>query len=722
MSIKILEEYVNKINLIEDLDENTINKITDECLYGFEADIQSRKDWEDEYSKWMKLATQISEQKTWPWRNASNVKYPLVATAAMQFAARAYPSLVPDTKAVSMRVWGQDPTSEKRQRAERVSQHMSYQVLEQMEGWKQDMDKLCYILPIVGVAFKKTYYDYYKQQNCSQLVYPKDFVVDYWTTNINTAYRKTHILYLTENEIKERQRKGLYINGEEYKPFREYRQVTTLHDETLNRQQHQTSSYLEDTSITIPILEIHTWYDLDGDDYAEPYILTFDWAQKKLIRMVVGFSLEDVEHNGNEIQCIHQTQYFTKFEFIPNPDGGFYSLGFGALLGPLNETTNTLINQLIDSGTLYNLQAGFLSKGLRIKGGNQDFSPGEWKVVNPVGDDLKKGIFPLPVREPSQVLFNLLGTIVESGNKLASVAEIFVGEMPGQNTPATTTMATIEQGMKVFTAIYKRIYEALTQEFRKLYKLNKQYVNSTEYYIILDTGEEGQVSSTDYDGDDTDIRPAGDPKAATDATKLLKAQAIMELMKLGTINPQWATMKLADAMSIDDVQEGMQQPPPDPKQQEMQMKAQLEQQKAEMKTQMDAAKLQMEVQKQQNDLMVKEKMAALDAQQKQMELQYKALELQMKLKEAQLSSAMDMMAKGAEHEQKMKIGDEQHKLKMKQLEEKEQQMSKKKRKTKIKEGADGSFEVIDEDVEETPKKKKSKITPNKDGSYSVEEE
>ena len=208
-----------------------------------------------------------------------------------------------------------------------------------------------------------------------------------------------------------------------------------------------------------------------------------------------------------------------------------------------------MINQLLDAGTLSNMQAGFISKGIRIKGGNTQFTPGEWKYVNTVGDDLRKGLLPLPVREPSQVLFSLLGMMVTAGEKLSSVTEVMTGEIPGQNTKATVTMAAIEQGMKVFSSIYKRIHRSLGKEYKKLFKLNSLYLRDEEYFTVLDIGQEqGAVTGKqDYNAEDVDVIPASDPNVATEQQKLAKIQALGELLQLGTINPQEFTKRFLEA-------------------------------------------------------------------------------------------------------------------------------------------------------------------------------
>lgn len=642
-----LEKLLNSINIATDLDDDKLISIGNQVADGYETDLASRKPWEDDLKTWTELALQISSQKTFPWPGAANIKYPLLATAAMQFAARAYPTLVPSNgKVVKCRVIGSDMDGQKTARAARVSTHMSYQVMDQMDGWEEDMDKLLIALPIAGTCFKKTYWDSAKQKNCSKLVLPKQLVVNYFTRNIEEAERITEVFYLTKRKIIERQNQQVYLDVDLGDPSSDAVDPT--------KSVNTNFQHFGDDDETTPyvILEQHTYLDLDDDGYTEPYIITVEATSKKVLRIVPRYNESGVVVNEKgKVISIEPIQYYTKYSFIPNPDGGFYDIGFGRLLGPLNNSANTIINQLVDAGSLSNLQAGFIGKGLRIKMGESRFQPGEWKAVNAIGDDLKKQIFPLPVREPSQVLFNLLDLLLKSGKELASVAEIFVGKMPGQNTPATTTMATIEQGMKVFTAVYKRVYRSLTSEFRKLYALNREYMNPEEYIALLDE----PIQQSDYEGPDEDIIPGADPTAVSSQEKQAKVQALMQLLQLGTIDPMAVTQLYLEAHEIPEPQKYMRQPQPqqDPKQQQMQMQAQLEQQKAQREGQMAAQKMQM-------DQMTKEQELAHKAKMMQMDLQAKQLETILKAKAAQTTLA----ASQQQHQQSMVQQHQQHQMKL----------------------------------------------------------
>lgn len=660
-----IKTSLSSINIAEDLDKQKLLEIANQIVDGYDTDKDSRKPWEKDLKTWTELALQVSTPKTFPWTNAANIKYPLLATAAMQFAARAYPTLVPSSgKIVKCRVVGKDEDGEKAKRAYRISTHMSYQVLDQMDDWEEEMDKLLITLPIAGTCFKKTYWNSSKEQICSKLVLPKTLVVNYFCRNLDEAERITEVYYLSKRVIRERINQDLFLDelekmGDPQVMGDDEETTSTNKTFQLNADQDETTPYT--------ILEQHTYLDLDDDGYQEPYIVTVDYNSRRVLRIVARFSEDGIRINEDgKISSIEATQYYTKYDFIPNPDGGFYSIGFGRLLGPLNESANTLINQLVDAGSLSNLQAGFIGKGLRLKMGMSPFQPGEWKAVNAVGDDIKKQVFPLPVREPSNVLLQLLDLLLKSGNQLASVAEIFVGKMPGQNTPATTTQATIEQGMKVFTAVYKRIYRSLAKEFRKIYTLNREYMNPEEYIDVLDE----PVQQSDYMGPENDVIPGADPTAVSSQEKQAKAEAVMKVLQLGTVNPMWATSLYMDANEIPGWQQGVMQPQPkqDPKVEAMKAKSQLDQQKAQNDIQMAQAKLEM-------DRVSKEQELQMKARAHQQELQGKQLEAVLKSRSAQL----DLAAKQQAHQQIMVQSQQNHVLQQKQIQEKQKTLKKEKK-------------------------------------------
>ncbi len=561
--INNLDDVITSVNLVKNFDEEVLRLLGDKLVTQFEEDSDSRTEWLSRTNAWLKLATQVVEKKSFPWPDAANVKYPLLTTAAMQFSARAYPALVPGSNLVSAQVTGMDQNGQKYQRSKRIQAHMSWQILNQMDNWEEDMDKLSMILPIIGTCFKKTYYDNDSKKNCSHLVLPQDLVVHYYAKSIDEATRKFHLLSFTQNELYEKVVSGEFIDldFDDIVSNKDSTEFNKTKDVISGRQEPQ-----EDEDTPQDFLEAHVWADLDEDDYKEPWVITIHKNTRKIVRIVARFTSEGVKMIGDKIAKITPIEYFTKFGFIPNPDGSIYDLGFGILLGGINETVNTLTNQLLDSGTLSNLQAGFLGRGIRIRGGAAKFSPGEWKSAEFTGDDIRKHIFPLPTREPSNVLFTLLETLVTSGKELASIAEIMVGKMPGQNTPATTTMASIEQGEKVFTAIYKRIWRALGKEYSKLYHLNRLFLDDSANYFTINqpSGPEGQVIYKQDYSLDISVKPAADPNAASKASRMMRRQAESGLLQLGTINPQVFTKRFLEDLEEENIEELMTLPPPPP--------------------------------------------------------------------------------------------------------------------------------------------------------------
>lgn len=604
-----LEKILESKNVASDLDEQELARIGERVVTEFELDCESRHEWFLRSQEYFKLALQLSREKTFPWPGASNVQFPLLTVAALQFQARAYPSLLPnDGNIVKARVVGSSGGGTA-DIAIRVGKHMSYQLMEEMDGWEEGMDKMLLALPIVGSLFKKTYFSPGKNKNCSDVVYPKDLVVNYYANSLEEATRISHVLKLTPNQIRERQLAELFLDvdlGDNV-----VQQDDNVDSIVLAQGLHEPS---EDEDSPRTIIEQHRYLDLDEDGYKEPYIVSVDLASKKVLRIVPRFTTGMVEYDeqGKNVMRITAQQYFTKFTFIPNPDGGFYDLGFGVLLGPINHTVNTLINQLIDAGTLSNLQSGFIGRGVRLRGGETTFRPGEWKMVNATGDDLRKSIFPMPVREPSTVLFNLLGMLITAGKELSTISEIMVGKTPGQNTPATTTMAAVEQGMKVFTAIYKRIYRSLKEEFEKLFALNKEYMPQFSDFSPPDNPNVGMsITVDDYRNPNVKIIPGADAAVSSEQQRLAKAQALMELFPI-LPNKGEVIKRILIAQEQEDFEVLLQQPgPPPPSEQEMEHQREMTKLQIEAKKADDEGKLK---EAQTQLALVQAQIAALQAQ------------------------------------------------------------------------------------------------------------
>ena len=520
------EKAIAATNLCDRFSKEDLSRIGSHVFDLYESDKSSRADWERRTEAAMDLAMQVQKDKSFPWPGCSNIAFPLVTIAALQFHARAYPAIVNGRSVVQCRTIGPDPEGVLEKRARRISEHMSWQLLEQDEEWEEGVDRLLINVPIVGCAFKKSYYDADKGHNVSTVVLAKDFVINYWAKSVIGAPVKTHIIHLERNVLHSRMLSGVY---EDYRDEAWYGQPPTI---TVTEQQQRADNRAgmvppastDNTPFTC--YEQHLSLDLDDDGYAEPYIITIESSTQSVLRIVCRFSREsDIDRTAsNEIIRIRATEYFTKIPFIPSPDGSIYDTGFGVLIGPLNESTNSAINQLFDAGTMSNTAGGFLGRGAKIRGGVYQFSPFTWNRVDSTGDDLSKSMVPLPVREPSAVLFNLLNLLIDYTNRISGSTDMLAGENPGQNTPAETSRAMVEQGQKIYSAIFKRIWRAFKHEFTKLYQLNGIFLPMRTPF-----GDGGQfVLREDYTDSPASVVPVADPTISSDGARFAKARMVRE--------------------------------------------------------------------------------------------------------------------------------------------------------------------------------------------------
>ena len=523
--ITLDQETIDSANLTSKFTADDLTKIGLAVWEGYDLDKRSRSAWERRTNAAMNLAMQLVEDKNFPWANCANIAFPLVTIAALQFHSRAYPQLVVPPEIVKCRVPGADPTGVIHERAYRIGCHMSYQVLEEDAAWEAQHDALLINLPIVGCAFKKSQFNARLQHNVSELVLAKDLVINYWAKSLESAERKTHCIPLSHNDIRERCLRGTYrdITSEGW-----FQGVAQAPEQTTQQQQADrrlgTTPPQADLTTPFNMLEQHCCLDLDKDGYAEPYVITVEEISKTVVRIVTRFSrLEDIEFTeSKKILSITPIECFTKYPFIPSPDGGIYDVGFGVFLGPLNETTNSLIDQLLDAGTMQTTGGGFLGRGAKIRGGVYTFKPFEWARVDSTGDDLRKSVFPLPVNAPSEVLFNLLSLIINYANRIPGTTEVMVGESPGQNTPAETSRNLMEQGMKIYNAIFKRVWRAMKDEFKKLYILNARHMPLKRQLPI------GFALREDYLGDPNEVCPAADPNIVSDSQEMTRIMAIKQ--------------------------------------------------------------------------------------------------------------------------------------------------------------------------------------------------
>ena len=524
-SMKLNKDFIDAPNLTDRMSDQDLSKLGNRVWEGYTRDLQSRSSWEKRMEAGLDLAMQVQKAKNFPWPNCANVVFPLVTIAALQFGSRSYSSIIQGIDVVRYRVVGEDAAGEARKRADRISKHMSWQVLEEDLSWEEQHDRLLVNLGIVGVNFVKTYFSPTLGHNTSELVLARDFVINYWAKSVESAVRKTQVVPMYRNEIYERVKSGIFhkdiLNEAWFNSPPVLEPASQRHDERVGQTPPQ-----PDEDSPFLTLEQHRLLDLDQDGYAEPYICTVEKSSQKVLRLVSRVEREeDIERNDSkQIRVIHATEYFTKYGFIPAPDGGIYDIGFGILLGPLNESVNTGINQLLDSGTMMNSNGGFLGRGAKIRGGAVTFAPFEWKRVDATGDDLRKSLVPLEIREPSNVMYQLIGLIINYADRLAGTVDTMVGENPGQNTPAETSRNMTEQGMQVYSSIFKRVWRSMKEEFKKLHRLNAIYLPSRQRFGTA----ADYALQEDYKSNPDLVVPSADPHITSNAMRYYQAAALRE--------------------------------------------------------------------------------------------------------------------------------------------------------------------------------------------------
>ncbi|MDE2099597.1 MAG: co-chaperone GroES [Patescibacteria group bacterium] len=570
-----LLRWIKSTNIAKELDAELLSRIGERVVKEYEIDDNSRSDWKTKTEQAMDLAMQVAKEKQFPWPKAANVIYPLMTTASIQFAARAYPAIVANRSVVKgvvvgaddgqpvidmqtgqpviqpgpngqpMPVW-QVPPGAKQKRADDIGEHMSWQLLDEQTEWEPETDAMLHILPVVGCDFRKSYFDPGKGRNASLRVTAMNLVINYHAKSLETAPRLTEEIRYYPIEIEEQERAGIFLKPEE--PYGRAEDGQEGDDDAPHM-----------------FLEQHRWWDLDDDNYPEPYIVTVHKKSRKVVRIIARYDADGIHFSNvtHKIVKIDPVHYYTKYDFLPNPDGGVYGVGFGQLLRPINEAVNTTLNQLLDAGTLANTGGGFIGKGLSMNAGAIRFIMGEYKVVNVAGGTLRENIVPMQFPGPSSVLFNLLGMLVEAGKEVAAVKDVLTGDTgKNANIPATTTLALIEQGLKVFTAIYKRIHRALKSELNKLYRLNRIYGDEKSQYKVGDTWK--VISKQDYVLG-SGVEPVSDPTMVSDMQRLGRAQFLMQFANDPYFNAHEIRRRILSAASIDDIDKVLNaQAPPNP--------------------------------------------------------------------------------------------------------------------------------------------------------------
>ena len=539
-----VEEYRHDANLAEVLDDDVLGELSSDLRAKFREDVDSREDWEEAIAKGLGLLGINYEDRSEPFLGASGVTHPLLSEAVTQFQAQAYKEMLPSGGPVKTQILGA-PTQETEAQAQRVEDFMNYQVTEVMEEYDQDTDQMLFYLPLTGSTFKKVYFDETKQRAVSKFVPAEDMVVPYSASDLRTAERVTHVVRMTYNDIRKLQVAGVYRDVElsETSDGEDEGAIQERTDELLGlRPNYSDDSYT--------LLECHVDLDLEGfedmDNQGDPsgimlpYIVTLDQSSGKVLSVVRNFREQD--------PLKRKRQYFTHFKFLPG--FGFYGFGLLHTIGGLSRAATSILRQLIDSGTLSNLPAGFKARGVRIRNDDEPLNPGEFRDIDVPGGDLKNSIIPLPYKEPSATLAQLLGVVVDSGRRFAQVADSKIADTNSQ-APVGTTVALIEQGSKIISSIHKRLHYAQKQEFRMLAEIFSENPVPYPYFVGNVPPETMQA---DFDGR-VDILPVSDPNIFSMSQRLSLAQTQLQLAQAAPQihNVHEAYRRMYDALDIKNI-------------------------------------------------------------------------------------------------------------------------------------------------------------------------
>ena len=542
------------------MEEGDLNQISNDLIGNIDDDFASRQDWEDTYKRGLDYLGMQNEERVEPFEGSSGVVHPLLAESVTQFQAQAYREMLPATGPVRTQVIGAQNEQLTKQ-AERVKDYMNYMITYEMEEYDPEMDQMLFYLPIVGSTFKKVYFDPLKGRAVSQFVHAEALVVPYGATDLPTCPRITHVIKMDSNEIKKLQLAGFYRdvdlpdNGSSGEEMSEVK-------ETINEIQ---GVHPSNASVELTLYEVHTDLDLKGfedmgNDGAPsglklPYIVTIVEDTGEVL---------SIRRNYEEMDTMMKRKdYFVHYKFLPGL--GFYGLGLTHMIGGLAQASTSILRQLIDAGTLSNLPAGFKARGARIREEDNPLQPGEFRDIDVAGTDIRSSLMPLPFKEPSGTLYNLLGTLVDAGRRFAAMADMKIAEMGGE-TPVGTTMAIMERGTKVMSAIHKRMHYSQKIEFKLLSKVFSETIQMYPYMPSTEFGPE--IFAQDFDAR-VDVLPVSDPNIFSMAQRIALAQTQLQLVQS---NPQihggpqglyQAYRKMYEALGVNNI-DSILPPPPQP--------------------------------------------------------------------------------------------------------------------------------------------------------------
>ena len=515
-------------NLADFLPDEVLGRMASDLSSKYQDYTSSRKDWEQTYTKGLDLLGFKYDQRTEPFSGASGATHPVLAEAVTQFQALAYKELLPADGPVRTQILGVQ-TPEKTQQAQRVKDFMNYQIMDQMKEYEPEFDSMLFHLPLSGSTFKKVYYDEVEGRAVSKFVPADDLIVPYTATSLDDAEAIIHRVKISENELRKQQVAGFYRDVDLGKPNDKETDV-----EKKERELEGTSKTKEDDVYTL--LECHINLDIEGFEDTDPktgepsgiklpYIVTLEEGSREILSIKRNYEIGDPKKN--------KIQYFVHFKFLPGL--GFYGFGLIHMIGGLSRTATAAFRQLLDAGTLSNLPAGFKMRGIRIRDDAQSIQPGEFRDVDAPGGNLRDSFMMLPFKEPSQTLLSLMGVVVQAGQRFASIADMQVGE-GNQQAAVGTTVALLERGSRTMSAIHKRIYSALKNEFQLMARVFKLYLPQQYPYDVV--GGQRMIMQSDFD-DRVDILPVADPNIFSQTQRISLAQTELQL---ATSNPQMHNM------------------------------------------------------------------------------------------------------------------------------------------------------------------------------------
>ena len=546
-------------NLVDFIDQITLEKISNDLLSSIEGDKQSRSEWEKTYTDGLKyLGMKFDETRSQPFEGSSGVVHPILAEAVTQFQAQAYKEMLPAKGPVKTEIVGAR-TIDTENQAERVQEFMNYYIMNEMEEYDPELDQMLFYLPLAGSCFKKVYFDNVLNRAVAKFIAPEDLIVPYEAADISSAERITHSITMSANEIKKQQVTGFYANVDIGSGSMS-EDISDI-DEAIDEIQGISPSYKENRNRTV--YEVHTVLDIEGFEDVDqsgaptglklPYIVTIEEDSEQVLSIRRNYIEADPLKN--------KINYFVQYKFLPGL--GFYGLGLSHMIGGLSKASTSILRQLIDAGTLANLPAGFKARGMRIRDEDDPLQPGEFRDIDTTGGSLRENLIPLPIKEPSNVLMQLLGILVDSGKRFAAIADMNVGDM-NQAMPVGTTVALLERGTKVMSAIHKRLHYAQRIEFGLLAKVFGEFLPPVYNYQV--GSGPGEVKQTDFD-DRVDIIPVSDPNIFSQSQRVTLAQELLQMVQSnpeihGPLGIYEAYRRMYAALGVDNV-DALLQPPPD---------------------------------------------------------------------------------------------------------------------------------------------------------------